>query len=133
MDLARAVAGDVVANLENLREIGAGALGRIVFGFLDAGGRWRQNERLREGVRLDDGGRMCIRFRFHAEEAEAVIEAHGSDRQADAAAERASECRADGFGTLWPDTAGEGHVLRFAVQLVFQADAAGNEADRKRR
>ena len=38
---------------------------------------------------------MRIRFRFHAEEAEAVVEAHGSDRQADSSAERAAKCGAD--------------------------------------
>lgn len=64
MDLARAVAGDIVADLENFREIGAGALGRVVLGFLDAGGGGRQNEGLREGARLDDGGCMGIRFAF---------------------------------------------------------------------
>ena len=95
MDLARAVAGDVVPDLEDLGEVGAGALVRVVLGFLDAGGGGRQKEGLRESVRLDDGGCMGIRFRFHAEEAEAVVEAHRGHGQADAAAERAAKCRAD--------------------------------------
>ena len=97
MDLARAVAGDIVADLENFREVGAGTFGGVVLGFLDAGGGGRQNEGLREGVRLDDGGRVGVRFRFYADEAEAVVETHGSDRQADSSAERAAKCGADGL------------------------------------
>ena len=131
MDLARAVAGDVVPDLEDLGEIGAGTLRGVVLGFLDAGGGGRQKEGLREGVRLDDGGCMGVRFRFHADEAEAVVEAHGSDRQADAAAERAAEGGTDSLCFLRPDAAGKGHGLDFAVQLVFQADVAGTQADRK--
>ena len=133
MDLARAVAGDIVADLENFREVGAGTLGRVVLGLFDARGRGRQKEGLREGVRLDDGGRVGVRFCFHADESKAVIEAHGSDRQADAAAERTAECRADGLISLRPDAAGEGHRADFAVQLILQADAASAQADRKRR
>ena len=97
MDLARAVAGDIVADLEDFREVGAGAFRRVVLGLFDARGRGRQNEGLREGVRLDDGGRVGVRFRFYADEAEAVIEAHGVHGQADAAAERAAKCGADGL------------------------------------
>ena len=36
MDLARAVAGDIVADLEDFREVGAGTLGRVVLGLFDA-------------------------------------------------------------------------------------------------
>ena len=75
---------------------------------------------------------MGVRFCFHAEEAEAVVEAHGVQGQADAAAERAAEDGADSLCFLRPDAAGEGHGLDFAVQLVFQADVAGAQADRKK-
>ena len=124
-------ASEEEADLENFREIGAGTFGGVVLGFLDAGGGGRQKEGLREGVRLDDGGCMGIRFRFHADEAEAVVEAHGVQGQADAAAERAAKSSLNGLFFLRPDAAGEGHRLDFPVQLILQADTAGTQADRK--
>ena len=131
MDLARAVAGDIVADLENFREVAAGTLRGIVLGVFDARRRRTEQKVLRERVGLDDGGGVGVRFCVHADQAEAVVEAHGVQGQADAAAERAAEGGADSLCFLRPDAAGKGHVLRFTVQLVLQADAAGSQADRK--
>ena len=129
MDLARAVAGDIVADLEDLGEVRAGALRGIVLGFLDAGRRRTEEQILRERVGLDDGGCMGVRFCFHADQAEAVVEARGSDRQANPSAERAAKSSLNGLFFLGPDAAGEGHRLDFPVQLILQADTAGTQAD----
>ena len=97
MDLPLAVAGNVIADLEHLRQVIAGTLVGIILGIVDVRGRGGQHQRLQKRIRLHDAGAVRVRLRFHADEAEAVVEAHGSDRQADAAAERAAKCGADGL------------------------------------
>ena len=131
MHLPRAVAGNIVADLENFRKVTSGPFRGIVLGLLDARGRGRQDERLREGIGLDDGGRVGVGAGANPDQAEAVVGAHGGHRQADAAAERAAKGGANSLRSLRPDAAGEGHGLDFAVQLVFQADAAGAQTNWK--
>lgn len=131
VDLPLAVAGNVVTDLKHLGQVIAGPLVGIILGIVNVRRGGGQHQRLQKRIRLHDAGAVRVRLRFHADEAEAVIQTGRFHGQANASAPRALQRNLHCPPALRPDAAAHVYDLRLSIQLVLQPYTAGNLANRQ--